>query len=389
MSELFSKLMQTATPEAVHVPAEEAEIVNPADEWGDFFEEEDTQIPAWNTPEAEEYEYPMPTREDAIATGVDVDLSTVQEKARLAEADFTVSYAPAGYMDLERFKIPRYEEGEYKGQPKQQYILNDYTGDIVGLHSGRYPSRDGYRTNFRILEDTFPNACEKVEVFRGGSRMLVTQRIGGIETLPNGDEMQRYLYSVASLDGSKRSFSVPKTQRIICQNALGLHLAIISAKATKNHDARLGFQADILSASNMQWDDIVKVAKDFTVHRMDTREFERMLKFILPEPTIEDSTRAKNKWDKTMSYILAEWRKEINNWGTEGNAWLAYNAVQGVEQHRINQNFKDVGDEGYAKGLEKSQFAFAEGKTPLADACESWLKEQVYASAVPVVNDFL
>ena len=54
--------------------------------------------------------------------------------------------------------------------------------------------------------------------------------------------------------------------------------------------------------------------------------------------------------------------------------WLAYNAVQGAEQHLINSpntlvdsNGKKYRDE--SKGLEKA----LEGKTPLANACELYL----------------
>lgn len=297
-------------------------------------------------------------------------------QASLAGADFTVTYQNGGYWDdeLGSFIVPRYETGEYKGEPKVRYIINDNTGEVVGNHSGRYPVRDGYTSNLEVLEQSFPNTCEEVRMFDGGKRILVTQNLNEQFHLPMGDSLARYVYSVASLDGSKRSYSVPKAVRISCQNQLGLSLAIFSAKASKHHDSRLWLQAEVFTQGDKQMADVIDMAKKFTNQTLTDAEFSRMVGRILPRPLESDSTKAKNKWEKSRDAIEANWRKEVNHFG-DRNAWVAYNAIQGAEQHKINMNFRTQSDKGFERGVEKSFMKSLEGKTPLADACEAYLKE--------------
>tara|TARA_R100000458_G_C8227045_1_gene209805 strand:- start:427 stop:1023 length:597 start_codon:yes stop_codon:yes gene_type:complete len=189
-----------------------------------------------------------------------------------------------------------------------------------------------------------------------------------------GDEMARYVYSVASLDGTKRSYSVPMALRISCQNQLGLALAIFSAKASKHHDSRLWLQAEVFTQGDKQMADVMGLATTLTGQSLTDAEFSRMVNRIMPRPLESESTKAKNKWEKSRDAIEANWRKEVNHYG-DRNAWVAYNAVQGAEQHKINMNFRTKSDKGYERGLEKSFMNSLEGKTPLADACEEYLKE--------------
>ena len=302
--------------------------------------------------------------------------NNVHVQAAQVGADFTVSYLEGGYQDDVGgdFIVPRYDTGEYKGQPKVRYIINNRTGEGIGNHSGRYPIRDGYTSNFEVLEQSFPNTCESVQMFDGGRRVLVTQNLNETTHLPMGDELARYVYSVASLDGSKRSYSVPKALRISCENQLGLALAIFSAKATKHHDSRLWLQSEVFAQGDRQMADVVGMATNFTNQALTDAEFSRMVARIMPRPLESDSTKAKNKWEKSRDAVEANWRKEVAHFG-DRNAWVAYNAVQGAEQHKINMNFRTVSDKGYERGLEKSFMSSLEGKTPLADACEAYLKE--------------
>ncbi len=297
-------------------------------------------------------------------------------QASLTGADFTVSYQNGGYWDdeLGSFIVPKYDTGEYKGEPKVRYIINDNTGEVVGNHSGRYPIRDGYTSNLEVLEQSFPNTCESVQMFDGGKRILVTQNLNEQFDLPMGDSLARYVYSVASLDGSKRSYSVPMALRISCQNQLGLAKAIFSAKASKHHDSRLWLQAEVFTQGDKQMADVMGMAKQLTAQSLTDAEFSRMVNRIMPRPLESDSTKAKNKWEKSRDAIEANWRKEVSQFG-ERNAWVAYNAVQGAEQHKINMNFRTKSDKGYERGVQNSFMKSLEGKTPIADACEAYLKE--------------
>ena len=313
--------------------------------------------------------------EDAVTT-------TVQTQAMLAGADFDVSYMPAGFIrqsnawSAPEFYTPVYETGEYQGEPKQMYIVRDDTNEVVGLHSSKYPKREAYAHNFDVLEQAFPNTCESVKVWDNGGVALVTQKLGEPVELPMGDTVVQYVYTMMSLNGTKRTASIPKAQRISCSNQLGIHLAIISSKATRNHDARISFQAEVFDKSEVQLNNLVQQAHTLTRHSLTDKEFSDMVHKLVPEPDKDASTRAINTYKKTLGSMHQAWKMEVSEYG-DRNLWVAYNAVQGAEQHRVNANFKWEDDKGYDAGQRKSIFRALEGETPLADACEQYLKEVV------------
>ena len=55
-----------------------------------------------------------------------------------------------------------------------------------------------------------------------------------------------------------------------------------------------------------------------------------------------------------------KWNEEREEWG-EGTRWLAYNAVQGAEQHHINSGFKKT-----EAAQQKSLMKAIDGATPLS-----------------------
>ena len=314
--------------------------------------------------------------------GSEEQLASVGLKAAIAGADFDVSYLPAGFLKQAalwsepEFTVPVYEAGEYEGQPKQKYIVREDTNEVVGLHSSKYPERDAYRHNFDVLDEAFPNSCEDVKVWDNGGVCLVTQRIGETVELPMGDEVVQYLYSTMSLNGTKRTATYPKAQRISCTNALGFALAIISSKATRNHDNRISFQAEVFAKSETQLDALVRMAKIMTNQNFGDLEFKRLVDAIVPAPEKDASTRTVNKHANIKGSMFAAWHKEQGAFDTS-NMWVAYNAIQGAEQHRVNANFKWEDDKGYDAGQKKSIFSAIEGATPFADSCEQYLKDQM------------
>ena len=312
----------------------------------------------------------------------DTPTASVSLKARQAGADFTVSYLPAGFLKQAvswqepEFTVPVYEQGEYEGEPKQMYVVRDDTNEVVGQHSSKYPKRDAYRHNFEVLDQAFPDACESVQTWDNGGLCLVSQRLGDEIELPMGDEVVQYVYSIMSLNGTKRSMTIPKAQRISCTNALGIALAIISSKATRNHDQRISFQAEVFEKSEIQLDALVRMAKTFTDQNFTDQEFSRMVSALVETPDKDASTRAINTYQRTRNSMFTTWRKESQEYGDQ-NMWIAYNAIQGAEQHRINANFKAEDEKGYDAGQKKSIFASLEGGTPLANACQSYLEAEL------------
>ena len=327
-----------------------------------------------------------------IGIGGDPDdvLTSVSLRAQMNGADFDVSYQPAGFLKQAvawqepEFTVPVYEKGEYEGKPKQFYIVREDTNEVVGQHSAKYPKRDAYRHNFQVLDQAFPNTCENVQVWDNGGVCLVSQRIGDEVELPMGDSLAQYVYSVMSLNGTKRTMTIPKARRISCTNALGIAMAIISSKATRNHDERVSFQAEVFEKSNIQLDRLVRTATKLTTKKFSDEDFGRMIDALVPPLEKDASTRAINKYKRTRNSMLKAWVSEANTFDDK-NMWVAFNAIQGAEQHSVNANFKSEDDYGYDEGQRKSIFNALEGGTPLADACEEYLMTMVAIGQAPAL----
>ncbi|MAU99969.1 MAG: hypothetical protein CMC37_00060 [Flavobacteriaceae bacterium] len=66
-------------------------------------------------------------------------------------------------------------------------------------------------------------------------------------------------------------------------------------------------------------------------------------------------------YKEKMYWFSNEWRRETETWDDK-NKWLAYNAIQGAEQHHIN-----LGQRGnQVVKRTRSLIKAVEGKTPLA-----------------------
>ena len=94
-------------------------------------------------------------------------------------------------------------------------------------------------------------------------------------------------------------------------------------------------------------------------------EFNRLVEQIVPMPFVKEgeemSLRIENIVLKKRDEMGSRWDEEITRWG-EPNKWLAFNAVQGAEQHLVNAKGKSE-DARVSASLERA----INGRTPLAD----------------------
>ena len=304
---------------------------------------------------------------------------TVQWHAEQVEADFDVDYLPSGYM-LDRFGngqstfvVPRYGSGAYKGEPKDNYILRSDTGAVVGNMSGKYPHREGYKHVFDTLEQLFPEHCENITVFGDGERVVVEQCLDVPYDLgDDGDMIQPFVYTRMSLNGVWKTEIIPVARRISCENMLTHAGSVVAVRATKNHDKLLTMRSAIIEKSIAQGVALRNMAMVFKHQTFTDMAFEKMVKDIVPAPSEDAHTRTLNlHTDKTMA-IRSAWKRELQS--EDANMWTAYNAFQGAEQHKINAGFKTT-----AKSKERSLTRALDGKTPIADEAEKYLRELIHA----------
>ena len=311
---------------------------------------------------------------DWLTKEVDEHGRNVLDVASEVHADFPVEYVASQYTCpmTGELKTPEYLKGNKRGDALNLYVLRtDGVPSVnLGLHSGRYPQRDGYKHVFETMETMFPSSCTDITVFGQGERIAITQQIGDPIEVMEGDDILPVIITSSSLNGQAKTTINAVGERVSCLNMLDLSKGLIQVKSTKNHDDLLTLRSALLEASKVNSDSLVTFARQLSSSTLSDTAFYRMLNAVLPEAEEDAATKTKNAVDAKRAAILNAWSQETN--GDWGNGWLAYNAFQGAEQHRINQGFKST-TAAKQKGLIKS----LDGKTPIADAAEQYLREQM------------
>ena len=298
--------------------------------------------------------------------------SAVPEYAREIMGDagalFPVYYPAAEHYCLRRedTHIPEIESGAYKGEPLYKFVVREDTGRVVGLHSGKYPEVDGYQMLADMADMMFPMSTTSCTLWGDGERVAVTQELeGGTIDLGGGDEIQSHLVWISSLDGSWSTSVYDMQRRFFCQNQL-VGKALLKVRHTKNHDEIFEMKATIVKQAAQQalaWQGKALALKE---QPMIDSEFFELVSQLLPIET-DMSTRKKNSINVARGSMRTRWLNEKEQWG-DGNGWLAWNAIQGAEQHTVNAgNTRDK-----AKSLQKA----IDGKTPLANKAMSLILAQ-------------
>ena len=324
------------------------------------------------------YEYPIPAppaqAEPPKLLDMKMPKTSCHIVAQLMGCDFQVGYEESGFISptTDELVVPRYLSGKKKGLAQFQFIFRADTEQALGVVSGAYPERNGYRHVLDTMEGMFPKTCTGISVFGAGERAVIAQELDDPIDLGDGDLIQPFLYTRMSLNRTWATQCIPKMSRLSCENALGSTGAIITVKATRNHDARLTLEAEIMQESLNQAEAIRRMAFVMKDQQFTDAAFRDMVVQLIPEPESEHQASHTRRTNKIAACSQA-WSNERGDTPI-GNMWNAYNAIQGAEQHVINSPNTLIDESGakyrdQAIGLAKT----LDGKTPLADTCEKYL----------------
>lgn len=309
-----------------------------------------------------------PDRSQEVATGIG---ASVPAMAAAMDGVFPVVYEPSGYIVNGQFQMPVYQHGQNKGQPLDRYVLRGDTGQVLGSHSGKYPERQGYQHVYDTLEWLFPESCNSVSVFGNGERVVVEQVLDEPFDLGGGDTIQPFIYTRMSLNGVWKTEIIPIQQRISCENMLGHAGQLIGVKATKNHDNMLTMRAAVLESSMEQTRTMQVMARVLKDQEFTDLQFAQLVNKVFPNPEPDAHHKTVTARNLRVAAVGTAWRAEKEYWNTQvGDRWLAYNAFQGAEQHRISTGYKDTDS-----AKERSYIRALDGKTPIADAALKYLAE--------------
>lgn len=310
------------------------------------------------------YEYPMIEAEDYVAPASAFDVA--------AKALFSVSYRPSGFVNRwGNYIVPRYQSGKYEGASLNVYVVRDDTDDVLGLHSSKYDRRmDGYRTVVETAEQLFPNTTTSCTLFGNGERMILTQDLGEAVDVGGGDTLLPQIVWTSSLNGTWATAVYDVMYRLFCQNQLMGTNSLWKVRRTTNHGDLVTARASILEGSMRRAKAQTEIARVLSDGAYTRDQFFALVEKLVPEVPHDASVRAQNQVVRLRGSMLVAWGNEVQAWGRHGmgNRWLAYNAVQGAEQHSVNAGFK-TGSEARLKSLAKS----VEGKTPLAEKAHALL----------------
>ena len=280
-----------------------------------------------------------------------------------AGALFDVAYPPSGYETPDAWAettYPKVDSGVNKGTPLHKYVIRTDTNQVLGLHSHKYAETEGYRFIADMAEELFPQKTTSCTVFGVGEKIAVTQELVAPVDLGKGDIIQPQICWITSYNGVWATAVYDLTSRLFCQNQLIGQQPLVKVKHTKNHDSLLEMRVRILEGSIARAEALANMARVLIDQEFTDVEFSELVAQVLPTGVDMTDRQKDNVWTRHQ-YCRAAWAKERNEFGA-GNRWMAYNAVQGAEQHRINGRARG-GLYDPMKAMEKA----IDSKTPLAE----------------------
>ena len=300
-----------------------------------------------------------------------------------AGALFEVKYPSAMWVGCQP---PLVETGVNQGVPLYKWAVRKDNNVPLGLHSGTYAQCDSYKYVGQMAERLFPNSTESCTLFGKGERMALAQNIGDPIDLGDGDVLKPQVLWISSFNGQWSTSVYHLTHRWFCMNQLAGNKPIFSVKHTKNHDFTFEQRSGILQEALEHAHTVARMARTLKDQPYVEAQFDALVKRIvpLPKPYNDDGdihAIAERRMKQNRDAMQATWRTECTEFGTvrqvrqapspldpreqvdvfNGNKWLAYNAVQGAEQHNINARFNTTD-----AGKQRSMTKMIQGTTPYA-----------------------
>jgi len=329
----------------------------------------------------EPYAHPM------LNTSTDVDSRNALAVMENAGALFEVEYPAAtfeGVNDgLRILTHPTIESGKNQGLPLYKWVVRTDTNEPLGLHSGTFVQSGSYRQVGEMAEKMFPNSTTSCTVFGKGERMALTQEIGNPIDLGDGDVIQPSLMWISSFNAQWSTAVYDLVGRLFCANQLVGQTPLFAVKHTSNHDISFEQRTHVLTEAIKHAEYMASTARILKDQEFADRQFDELIKKVVPRPpfrrdkdgnlTQEHHATAEKRMIANRNAMRTHWMKECTEFGNvhgpdqehltfDGNKWLAYNAIQGAEQHKINAKFLST-----TVAREKSLTKAVNGKTPYAE----------------------
>ena len=317
-------------------------------------------------------QHPMLSREKHVGQSA---VALMEKEGALFEVEYPSASWKSGAFGVTN--VPEITEGVNKGTSVAKWVIRKDTNEALGLHSGTFPEQGSYRFLGEFADRLFPNAATSVTLFGKGERIALTQDLGESVDLGGGDVIKPQIIWVSSFNGQWATAAYDLMTRFFCANQIVGQDPLFKTKHTKFHDITLSLRIHLVEESIERAKTFTRMARVMKDYDYTKEQFQRLVEQLAPMPPKgedgEVNTRAENTCAKKRTVFYDAWNKEISTWGTtgvtpegmeyeKGDRWLAYNAIQGAEQHLINTNFSQQ-----TAGAERSLTKAINGRTPLGD----------------------
>lgn len=216
----------------------------------------------------------------------------------------------------------------------------------IGLHLGIMSDRYRVVQNrdaFRFLDDLLKDGIMKYEsagALRGGRTVWVLGRMPSIDTIAEGDALQRYVLWLNSHDGTGALYCVPTSVRVVCSNTAALairgqrgirHIGDMNEKLKQAHD--------LLSQADEQFTGFRDRAQVLANRKYSREQANDYVSILVPKP--EQDGRSATIHERKVESIRTAFRNERNQLPSiRGTWWSLYNAVSEAVDHGRFYTFK-------------------------------------------------
>ena len=292
-----------------------------------------------------------------------------------AGALFTVNYPSASYQHSPDHVVatPLHEEGKHKDTPLCKWVVRNDTNQVLGWHGGTYPEAESYRYLGELAERMFPESTIGCRLIGNGERIMLTQDVSKHIDLGSGDVIQPQVLWITSMNATWSTSVLDSMYRWFCSNQIVMGDALFKCRHTENHDYTLEQRAWVLEESMRRAQNFAAMARVMNDQDYTDKQFKELTEQLVPDPKpFPGATEVRQqRWtlvNKKRGHMVNKWEEECASWGetvnfdqhNRGNRWLAYNAIQGAEQHNIMTGNKDT-DVAKENALVKA----VDGRTPL------------------------
>ena len=262
--------------------------------------------------------------------------------------EYTLDHVPtseemieAAHLDWEVETQPIFDN-DGRHIPGYATTIRSDTGLHLGVMSDSYRVVQN-REAFQFLDSLLQDGILKYEsagALRGGRTVWVLARMPSIDTVADGDELQRYILWLNSHDAAGSLFAIPTSVRVVCANTAAL--AIRGQQGIRHvgdMDTKLRQAHWLLSQADERFTDFRDKAKLLAQARYTKEQATEYISTLVPTPLKEG--RSTTIHNRKVDAIRKALRSERNQFpAIRGTFWSLYNSVSEAVDHGQFYAFK-------------------------------------------------